>query len=60
MNNYKNEKWTAVRNADNSFHIAPESAFKNGVRWFADKVCDGLDEQTAKHIVKLQNKNLKK
>jgi len=57
---YLTEKWTAVRNADGSFHIAPESAFKNGVRWFADKVCDDIgSEELAKHIVNLHNKTLK-
>jgi hypothetical protein len=40
--------WVAVKNKkDADWHVAPAHAFKDGVRWYADKVCDGV--QTEEH-----------
>ncbi len=56
--NYLNEKWIAVPNTDGTFHIAPKSAFKGKVRYYADKVVDYVDEKTAKHICEAHNRSL--
>lgn len=57
---YLTEKWHVVNNKDGTWHIAPESSFVNGERYYADRVCDDIgSEELAKHIVNLHNKTLK-
>jgi len=51
MSKFTAGPWHMCKNGnDDDYHIAPDAAFKNGARWYQDKVADHINENDARLI----------
>jgi len=43
--------WHACDNGDKTYHIAPDSAFVGGKRWYQDKVATGIQSEADARLI---------
>jgi len=50
-NTHTPDPWHACDNGDKTYHIAPDSAFVGGKRWYQDKVATGIQSEADARLI---------